>query len=219
MADFPKLNHAAAYMIYRTSRVSWMVGQVMTMIVVTLLYALFLLISSMLLSVGHVITGNEWSETATMLSYAPSGFDPAIEVTRKAMKLTSPYGTLFHVFFLFLMYMILLGCLQLAVTIYCHKKAGITAALIVNFIGFLLTPNRFLFWLSLPTNLQYIANVLSAWVSPLQHATYLMHNFGYDLLPSIGDSVGIMGGVSMAFVLMAVAKMKTFQFYFVEGER
>ncbi|MDD3339079.1 MAG: hypothetical protein PHS82_11450, partial [Lachnospiraceae bacterium] len=40
----------------------------------------------------------------------------------------------------------------------------------------------------IPSHMQYQINVLVGWISPLNHATYYMHNFGYDYLPRIWQS-------------------------------
>ena len=97
------------------------------------------------------------------------------------------------------------------------KKAGIIAALVLNFAGFVLTPDRFMTWLNLPTEMRYYANLLSAWLSPLQHATYTMHNFGYDLLPRLHVSYLILGGATVLMILLSVWRMRFFQFSFTGG--
>ena len=107
--------------------------------------------------------------------------------------------------------------IQLLFTVLKSKKAGIIAALVLNFAGFVLTPDRFMTWLNLPTEMRYYANLLSAWLSPLQHATYTMHNFGYDLLPRLYVSYLILGGVTAAMIALSMLKMRTFQFSFTGG--
>ena len=93
----------------------------------------------------------------------------------------------------------------------------IIAALILNFAGFVLTPDRFMTWLNLPTEMRYYANLLSAWLSPLQHATYTMHNFGYDLLLRLHVSYLILGGTTALLIVLSMLKMRTFQFSFIGG--
>ena len=57
----------------------------------------------------------------------------------------------------------------------------------------------------------------AAWLSPLQHATYTMHNFGYDLLPRLHVSYLILGGLTVLLMALAAIKMHTFQFNFAGG--
>ena len=72
-------------------------------------------------------------------------------------------------------------------------------------------------WLNLPREFQFYANLLAAWLSPLQHATYIMHNFGYDLLPRISTSSLILGGLSLLFFLLAAFKIRGYNFMFTGG--
>ena len=180
-AAFPRMDTPASYLIFRAHRSAWLVGQIITTFVLTLGYSLLILLSSMMMCIGcNVFLSNDWSETATMLSFSPASFEVALTVMRKTVKLTTPYGCVVQIFLLFNQYMLLLSMIQLTFTVLKSRRAGVCAAMLVNFIGFVLTPARFMTWLNLPQEMQYYANLLSAWLSPLQHATYTMHNFGYD---------------------------------------
>ena len=215
---FPRLDTPASYLIFRTTRLSWLLGQIITVFILTLGYALMILLSSMVMCIGcNVITGNEWSETATMLSFSPASFEVAISVMRKTVKLTTPYGCAVQIFLLLFQYVLLMAIIQLTFTVLKSRKAGIMAALIINFAGYVLTPDRFMTWLDLPLDMQYYANLLSAWLSPLQHATYPMHNFGYDLLPRVRTSYLILGGTSILLIIVSAAAMRHFSFNFTGG--
>lgn len=218
LAAFPHMDTPASYMIFRTGRASWLLGQLLTTFVLTLGYSLMILLASMLLCIGcNVFTANRWSETATMLSFSPASFESALIVLRKTVKLTTPYGCAAQIFLLMNQYMLFLSMLQLTFTILKSRKIGICATLIVSFIGFILTPTRFMTWLDLPASLQYYANLLAAWLSPLQHATYTMHNFGYDLLPKLWVSYAFFGGMSIGMSILAFALMRQFSFNFTGG--
>lgn len=160
---------------------------------------------------------NHWSETATLLSFSPESFEVALTVMRKTVKLTTPYGCAMQIFSLLFQYVLLLNMIQLGFTVLKSRKVGTAISLIVNFIGFALTPDRFMTWLRLPSESQYYANLLSAWFSPLQHATYTMHNFGYDLLPRLWVSYLLFGGISAFLMLMSVCVMRRFSFDFSGG--
>ena len=110
-----------------------------------------------------------------------------------------------------------MAMIQLTFTVLKSRKTGIIAALIINFAGYVLTPDRFMTWLQLPMEMQYYANLLSAWLSPLQHATYTMHNFGYDLLPRVHTSYMILGGTSVALMIASAIAMRRFSFNFTGG--
>lgn len=215
---FPRLDTPASYLIFRTTRVNWLLGQIITVFILTLGYTLMILISSMVMCIGcNVFVGNSWSETATMLSFSPASFEVALTVMRKTVKLTTPYGCTVQIFLLLFQYVLLMSMIQLAFTVLKSRKAGIMTALMINFAGYVLTPDRFMTWLNLPMELQYYANLLSAWLSPLQHATYTMHNFGYDLLPRLHTSYLILSGASVLLMIISVIAMRRFSFHFSGG--
>jgi hypothetical protein len=215
---FPRLDTPASYLIFRTTRLNWLLGQIVTVFILTLGYSLMILVSSMVMCIGcNVFVVNNWSETATMLSFSPASFEVALTVMRKTVKLTTPYGCAVQIFLLLFQYVLLMSMIQLTFTVLKSRKAGIIAALVINFAGYVLTPDRFMTWLQLPMEMQYYANLLSAWLSPLQHATYTMHNFGYDLLPRLHTSYLILGGTSVALMIVSAIAMRRFSFNFTGG--
>lgn len=217
MAEFPRLDTSASYLMFRAHRMPWLTGQIITALLVTFGFCLFMLMTSIIVCIGNVSTENRWSDTATMLSFAPSSFDLALIVTRKTVKLTLPYQCVVQIFLLMFQYMMLLSMIQITMTLIKSRKMGICIVTVLSLMGFVMTPDRFMIWLSLPSGFKYYANLLSVWCSPLQHATYLMHNFGYDSLPSIPVSHSIMGGISIMLSILAYKQIDTFDFQFIGG--
>lgn len=218
LSAFPRLDTPASYLIFRTTRFNWLLGQIITVLLLTLGYTLMILLSSMVMCIGcNVFVDNKWSETATMLSFSPASFEVALAVMRKTVKLTTPYDCALQIFLLIFLYVLLMSMIQLAFTVVKNRKAGVIAALVINFAGYVLTPERFMAWLNLPRELQYYANLLSAWFSPLQHATYTMHNFGYDLLPRVHTSWLLLGSASLLLMIISITAMRRFSFIFTGG--
>ena len=60
----------------------------------------------------------------------------------------------------------------------------------------------------------YKANVAVGWLSPLNQATYHMHNFGYDLLPRLWQTYLIFLVAIIALFLIALRGMKKYNFNF-----
>lgn len=87
-------------------------------------------------------------------------------------------------------------------------------AFAINLFGFLLNPQLFKQLFSLPDELMYKANVAVGWLSPLNHATYHMHNFGYDLLPRLWHTYAIFAFVIIALYLLTLRNMKKYNFHF-----
>ena len=87
---FPRLDTPASHLIFRTTRLNWLLGQIVTVFILTLGYSLMILASSMVMCIGcNVFVANKWSETATMLSFSPASFEVALTVMRKTVKLTT----------------------------------------------------------------------------------------------------------------------------------
>lgn len=208
LTELPRLDAPTAYLIFRTNRMSWLLGQMITIAIVSLGYVLFLLLSSMALCTGTTFLANRWSDTATLLSFAPRTFEVALSIMRKTIKLTTPYSCTLHIGLLMLQYTLFMSALQLMLTVFRSKRVGVTAVLALNIVAYLLTPDRFMAWLELNKYMQYYANLLSAWLSPLQHATFTMHNFGYDLLPTLQMTHGLFGGLSLTMFIVAFILIK-----------
>ena len=68
--------------------------------------------------------------------------------------------------------------------------------------------------MNIPEEVQYKSNVISGWISPLNHATYYMHNFGYDLLPRLWHSYLILGVWILLNILLIRRLARRYQFNF-----
>ena len=64
----------------------------------------------------------------------------------------------------------------------------------------------------------YKVNVLAGWLSPLSHAVYARHNFGYDRLPTVRQSLLVFGGLLLFLVLISLKALKRYPCTFL-GEK
>jgi len=219
LSQFPRLDTPAAYLIFRTNRFSWLLGQVLTALVISIGYTLFLLLSSMVLTANKAFFENKWSDTATLLSFSPASFEAALIVVRKTIKQTTPYSAAINIFLLTAQYTLLLTTLNLAVSLRYGKKAGMFAMIFMSLLSYLMTPDRFMTWLQLNENVRYYANVLAVWFSPLQQSTYIMHNFGYDQLPTITQSHLLFSSINTALTAVSFYSVQKVQFTFTGGNQ
>ena len=219
LSQFPRLDTPAAYLIFRTNRFSWLLGQVLTALVISIGYTLFLLLSSVVLTANKAFLENKWSDTATLLSFSPASFEAALIVVRKTIKQTTPYSSAVNIFLLVAQYTLLLTTLNLAVSLRYGKKAGMFAMIFMSLLSYLMTPDRFMAWLQLNENVKYYANVLAVWFSPLQQSTYIMHNFGYDQLPTIIQSHLLLGSINTALTAISFYSVQKVQFAFTGGNQ
>ena len=93
------------------------------------------------------------------------------------------------------------------------------AGAVLSGFGFFLTPQILIDWLSLDPYQAGVANILCGWLSPLNHATYSMHNFGYDNLPRLADSYLIFTKASLTIYLLAFWRVRSYSFHFTGTER
>ena len=84
--------------------------------------------------------------------------------------------------------------------------------------GFLLNPQLIKAALNLPDQLMYKANVAVGWLSPLNQATYHMHNFGYDLLPRLWHTYALFGLLIVGLYLATLWSIRRYNFTFTGTE-
>ena len=214
-ADMPFVNQETPYQLIRTKRSVWLAGQMVYVIAATILYNLFLIIVQSVFAAAFAFSGNVWSKTAALLGYggASKGIVP---VSVKTMEQALPYECAFQIFLLMLCYSLFIAVLMLCLNLLIGNAAGVIGAFAVNLYGFLLNPNLFEKLLHLTENQLYRANVLCGWLSPLNHATFPMHNFGYDYLPEIRTSIGIFLAAIILLMILSSIKMRTYSFTFIQ---
>ena len=81
-------------------------------------------------------------------------------------------------------------------------------------IGILLSPDIVAQWFGISLDNIRFANIIYGWISPLNHATYYMHNFGYDNLPKLTTSYLFFAGVSFMLSVCSFLKIRNYAFQF-----
>jgi hypothetical protein len=212
--DMPFLGAGVPYYLMRIRRSTWILGQAIYILLATSLYLLFILISTTVICMNNSFIGNMWSDTAALLGYSPAGKSAAVPAMVKTLELTTPYECMASIMLLMLLYTLLLVFIMLIVNIKKGQFWGITSVFIFSLFGFLIKPDTINFFLGLKEWEMYKANLLAAWISPLQHATYHMHNFGFDKLPRLWQSYAIFIGLILLCFIMTLAAIKKYNFSF-----
>ena len=194
-SDLPKLGSMTPYYLYRTTRRVWLMGQFVYVICVSMLYTAFLFLTTVLLCMKMSYVGNVWSETAAMLAYSKLGKDLSVPSTVKVMESITPYGCVLQVLLLLFLYTLCLSFLILAGNLLFSGNRGIVLGLLYSMYGVLLDPRVLGAILHKEEYEMYQINILIGWVSPLSHVTYAKHNFGYDRLPTVGQSCLLFTGI------------------------
>ncbi|WP_251387424.1 hypothetical protein [Mediterraneibacter agrestimuris] len=213
--DMPFVNQETPYRLIRTKRNVWLAGQVIYVTVVTVLYNLFLVVVLAAFAAPFAFGGNVWSKTAAMLGYGGAA-KGVVPVSVKTMENTLPYECALQVFLLMLCYSLFIVSVMLCLNLVLGNAAGIIGAFAMNLYGFLMSPKIFQKLFHLTENQLYQANVLCGWLSPLNHATFPMHNFGYDYLPRVEISIGIFIMMIAVLIVVSGTKVRTYNFTFIQ---
>lgn len=213
-ADMPFLSPGTPFYLSRINRRTWMIGQALYVAIATGVYLVFILISTALVCMENSFIGNMWSETAAILGYSGAGKAVALPALVKTLEMSRPYECMLTIFLLMLLYTLLMAFVMLACNIWKGQLAGIVGVLGFSLYGFLLNPQLLKTIFQLPDQLMYKANVAVGWLSPLNHATYHMHNFGYDLLPRMWQTYSIFGLLITGCFLLAMRAIRHYNFSF-----
>lgn len=212
--DMPFINESTPYYLMRINRAIWISAQMLYIVLTTMLYMVFLLAAFCLLCAPISFLGNIWSETGAMLGYSGVGSEIALPASVKAMEMSSPYKCTVTIFLLMTLYTLLAATLMMVFNLMKNRFGGVLSVFILNLYGLLLNPQMIGRFFNISEKVQYKANVICGWISPLNHATYYMHNFGYDLLPRLWHSYLILGVWILMNILIIRRLSRRYQFNF-----
>lgn len=218
-ADMPFIQPVTPYYLFRTNRTAWLCGQLVYVAVSTILFVAFIFFVTVLLTMQNSFPGNMWSETGAILAYSGIGADIMLPASLKTMILTYPYQCAGHIFLLFTLYSLFLVSFMMAVNLRFGKFWGILSGFLLSIYGLLLSPQIFIDAFKLPQAVAYKANVAVGWLSPLNHATYYMHNFGYDYLPGLWMTYTIFGALILLCFAFALRAIRNYNFMFSGTDR
>ena len=217
--DMPFLGAGVPYYLVRMRRRTWAWGQLLYLTLATLLYMLFIFAATSVICAQNSFVGNMWSETAAILGYSGAGKAVALPALVKTLEMSRPYECAATIFLLMLLYTLVLSLIMLLCKLLKGRSAGIVGAFGFSLFGLLLNPAFFKDVMHLPDDLVYKANVIVGWASPLNQATYHMHNFGYDLLPRLRDTYMIFGGVILVLFALVQFAIRRYNFMFLGTEQ
>ena len=158
--------------------------------------------------------GDMWSETAAILGYSGAGQKVALPALVKTLEMSRPYECMATIFLLMLLYTLLMVFVMLLFNLRRGQLAGIAAVFAFSLFGFLLNPQTIKAIFKLPDELMYKANVAVGWLSPLNQATYHMHNFGYDLLPRLWQTYLIFAMLIALCFFLSLRAVRNYNFNF-----
>lgn len=216
--DLPKLNHFTPYILSRIKKRHWLLGQFLYIIGATVVYFAVVMVMTAVLCMKRTFIGNQWSKTAALLGYSKLGEEMAVPSTVKVMEGISPYGCMLEIIMLMLLYSLTLCFVMLFFAMKIGKKAGIVAGLVYSISGYLLETNIIAQVFHIPEYNIYQANIIVGWISPLNHAVYQKHNFGYDRLPTLSQSALFFLIILLVFAILSYRLLKKYHFSTFTGD-
>jgi len=217
-ADMPFISSGTPFYLMRIDRKTWIAGQAVYIIAATAIYLTFILVATSLVCMTQSFTGNMWSETAAILGYSGAGQAVALPALVKTLEMSTPYACMFTIFLLMLLYTLLMVFIMLLMNLKKGQLGSVIGVFAFSLYGFLLNPQTIKAIFQLPDELMYKANVAVGWLSPLNHATYHMHNFGYDLLPRLWQTYLIFGILIALCFFLSLRAIRKYNFNFVGTE-
>lgn len=216
--DLPKLSPFTPYMLLRMKKSRWLLAQFFYIFLVTVLYMAYVFLATGILCMQKTYPGNIWSRTAALLAYSGMGKDLSVPSTVKVMESTTPVSCSLQIMALLVCYALTLSFLILFFQMKSGKKAAIGAGLFYSLFGFLLNPDILAKILRKEDYEMFFVRRITGWVSPLNHATYGMHDFGYDVLPSIGQSCMIFLVLLLFLSVLSLYTLKKYNFSSFTGD-
>ncbi len=214
-SDLPRLSAFTPFYLMRMTRGRWLAAQFCYIVLVTVLYVMFVLAVTIALCMKNSFSGNLWSETAAILAYSKTGRELHIPSTVKVMESVTPYGCMLQVAVLMFGYSLTLGFLVLLGNLLPGRKYGMLLALGYSLYGFLLEPEVIGKLLGYEEYQLYRIRSFVGWVSPLNNAVYGMHDFGYDNLPTVMQSLWIFAGLLAALSFLSGRAVQCYNFTFL----
>ena len=216
--DLPKLSPFTPYMLIRIKKSRWLAAQFFYILLATLLYMAYVFLVTGLLCMQKTFAGNIWSKTAALLAYSQMGRELSVPSSVKVMESTSPFGCSLQIMLLLFGYVLTLSFLMLLFQMWLGKKAAIGAGLSYSLFGFLLDPDTLAAILHKEDYQMFQMRRIAGWISPLNHATYGMHDFGYDVLPTIAQSCMVFLAVLICLAGASFWTLKKYNFSSFTGE-
>ncbi len=218
-SDMPMINTYTPYILVRENRREWLWGQVIYIVVTIIIFMSFVLASTGILTARISYPGNVWSKASVALAYAGKKNEMSVPVSIRTLQMSRPFQTALSVYMLVVLYLVTIIFIMMLFNIIKGHRVGMAASLTFAVFGLLLNPANISKLFNLPEELYYKANVIVGWISPLNHATFHMHSFGYDDLPKMYQSVLIFMVLIIILSVFIDRAFRKYSFSFVGTER
>lgn len=166
IADFPRLDDFSTFLIFRTGRFVWAFGQIIFLIFSGITYILFILLSSMLCVASKSFILNAWSLVARYATDSDDiivAMNPFAKIDLSVLNQVRPYNAVIHGVLLALMFILVVGLIQLLFAVMEKKVISVFINLLMCALGLVLL----------------VADVKLKWLFPISNAVYGWHYDAY----------------------------------------
>lgn len=157
-SDAPFFSKAQMFLIVRTGKVVWALGQMLYLVVGSFLYFLLLYFMSVMFLFPHISLANEWGSVWNTLARTDLGIRNGVNlvVSTEVLNQFNPIYALGWTVFMGILNSILIGLILFACNIFFCRETGIILAVLL-----ILAPYRLSY---MPTFMHYV--VTTAWLDP-----------------------------------------------------
>ncbi len=212
--NVPEMDSSVPYYLVRTDCKRWLFGQILYIVIVCFVCILFVIASSIASSVDIMYLKDIWSNFVFTLSYSSLSEIINIDKFKDTMSFGTPSFTALRMLVLIYLYYLTLSLIILNFNLRKGTRKGSLAGVVFSVFGILMSPATIAGIFGLKEMTMYKANVAMSWISPLNHATYNMHNFGYDMRPRIWHSYIVFIILIVFLVFMAFRNIRNYEFDF-----
>lgn len=168
ISDFPRLNDFATFSLFRTGRISWLIGQIIFLTMAGLTYIGFILIITMVLVMNNAFCVNAWSlvqkemNMQTEQSLLMQRLYPFAQIDNSVLRQSRPIEAVLHGAILIFLFIIIVGCVQLFFALRQQKIISVFINLLASASGLILL----------------MVDIKVKWLFPISNAVFGWHYDG-----------------------------------------
>lgn len=209
VSDFPRLNDFALFSIFRSGRMSWLLGQIVFIFMAGLTYIGFILASSMICVMNNAYSLNAWSLVQKQINLQSEqasilrGMFPFAAIDNSVLRQSRPFEAVVHGIVLLLLFIVVVGCVQLLFALIQKKVISVFVNISACAVGLVLL----------------IVDIGAKWAFPISNAVFGWHyhdTLNYVLYP-IGYSYLYFVTLIAVLVLLLWCIAKNCSFYITGG--
>lgn len=174
--DAPFIDMNQPYMILRSKRTAWSMGQILYIFIANIFYFLFLIVGTIVINIRYVTFENDWGKVfGTLATTDASNFvDTPLRINPIILKYFTPFQAMWFTFLLSCLSGIILGLVIYACnSLFQNRIVGITAASFLLILSAALYRNPELQWLS-PMSWNTLSNIDIGNTTTFPSFTYIM---------------------------------------------